>query len=261
MLRSRALRAVGELKRHDLLHHVRQHMADEDERCRFWAAWALTLYRDRTGLQSLARWLGKGDRFGRLAIQLSVRAMSLEDGRHWIRTMANDPGVRRCAVIGAGALGDPSSVPWLIGNMQSPELSRLAGEAFSMITGVDLEAEGLDQDDPASGEEADEPSSVDAPDLDEDRHLTWPKHALVEQWWRIHRGDFQEGMRYLAGQPLTTSAARHVLTVGNQRQRAAAAIELALREPSEILFEVRARGADQQRQLLAGDAGTVAPSH
>jgi hypothetical protein len=44
-----------------------------------------------------------------------------------------------------------------------------------------------------------------------------------------------------------------VLTVGNQRQRAAAAIELALREPDEILFEVRARGADQRRQLLEGN--------
>jgi uncharacterized protein (TIGR02270 family) len=255
ILRSRALRAVGELKRRDLLNQVRHHLTDEDEQCRFWAAWTLTLYRDRAGLQSLAQWLGKGDRFGRLAILLSVRAMSLEDGRHWIRTMANDPGLRRCAVIGAGALGDPSSVPWLIGNMQSPELSRLAGEAFSMMTGVDLEAQDLDQDGPgpASGEAADEPSAVDAPDLDEDSHLTWPKHALVEQWWRIHRADFQDGMRYLAGQPLTTPAAREVLRAGNQRQRAAAAIELALREPDEILFEVRGRGTDQQRRLFAGD--------
>jgi uncharacterized protein (TIGR02270 family) len=158
-------------------------------------------------------------------------------------------------VIGAGALGDPSSVPWLIGNMKSPDLSRLAGEAFSMITGVDLEAQDLDQDGPASGEEPEEPSSVNPLGLDEDGHLSWPKHALVEQWWRIHHGDFQDGMRYLAGQPLTTRAARQVLTVGNQRQRAAAAIELALREPDEILFEVRARGADQ-RQLLKGIALT-----
>src|SRR5262249_29002378 len=63
-LRARALRAAGELKRVDLLNHVRQHVSDDDAACRFWAAWTLTLHTDRAGLRSLTHWLGQGDRFG-----------------------------------------------------------------------------------------------------------------------------------------------------------------------------------------------------
>ncbi len=38
---------------------------------------------------------------------------------------------------------------------------------------------------------------------------------------------------------------------GNQRQRAAAALELALREPTQPLFEVRAPGKLQVERLMA----------
>lgn len=253
ILRARSLRAVGELKRHDLQNRVRAHLTDQDEGCRFWASWTSTLLGDRAGLKSLVQWLGQPNRFGHAALRLSLRAMNLEEGRSHIRTLAKDPELRNSAVIGTGTLGDPNSVPWLIGHMESPALAQLAGEAFSMITGVDLEEQDLDQPGPPSGQ-ADETDETDggSPSSSlsvEDSRLPWPKHALVEQWWRTHEGDYQDGMRYLAGQPIATSSARQVLTTGNQRQRAAAAIELALREPDEIVFEVRARGDYQQRQL------------
>jgi len=49
-----------------------------------------------------------------------------------------------------GAIGDPSVIPELIGQMENPELARAAGSAFSLITGADLSYEDLDGDAPES---------------------------------------------------------------------------------------------------------------
>jgi hypothetical protein len=290
---------VGELKRRDLLNQVREHLTDEDEACRFWAAWTLTLLRERGGLPGLTQWIGQATPLSRPALQLSMRAMSVEDGRDWVRMMAKDPELLRSAVMGAGFLGDPKCVSWLIGHMETPALSRLAGDAFSMITGTDLQYQNLDRSGPSSppepeeldeAEESEEPEQGDPEetgepqeaqeardaeearqaeeaqeaeeadeaevatvDLDDDGNLPWPDPVRIQEWWQAHKGDFEGGKRYLAGQPVAERAARHVLLAGNQRQRAAAAIDLALREPDELLFEVRARGSIQRRQLLAGD--------
>lgn len=44
----------------------------------------------------------------------------------------------RLVVSGAGIAGNPYYIPWLIEQMENPELARLAGEAFSLITGTDI---------------------------------------------------------------------------------------------------------------------------
>jgi hypothetical protein len=55
--------------------------------------------------------------------------------------------------------------------------------------------------------------------------------------------------RYLLGRPITIESLRQALKIGYQRQRAAAAIELALLNPGKPLFEVRAPAHRQQRLL------------
>ncbi len=248
ILRARALRAVGELKRADLLGPAHEQLADDDEACRFWAAWTLTLHDDRAGLKALRQWQGDGGRFGVAALQLSLRAASVDEGRERVRTMAKDPALRRSAVVATGILGDPTSVPWIIGQMRSPEMSRLAGEAFATITGVDLEYHNLEQVSrpDTSEEEAPADTSIDP---EYDSHLPWPEPELVEHWWEAHAAGFTPGVRYLAGQPVAAESARQVLVSGRQRQRAAAAIELALLEPEEPLFEIRSRGRAQKQRL------------
>jgi len=254
LLRARALRATGELKRADLLNQVRAHVSDEDEACRFWAAWALTIHGEREGNRRLTQWLGHGDRFGEAALQLSLRAMSLDDGREWVRVLAKDPELRRSAVVGAGVLGDPTTMKWIIGHMQSPRLARLAGEAFSMMTGVDLVQKGFDRTGPSEteGEEPGDEASDTSIGPEYDSHLPLPHAELIDQWWQGHHSQLTPGVRYLAGQPLTIDTARQILRAGKQRQRAAAAVEIALREPGEVLFEVRARSSVQRRYLNVG---------
>ena len=154
------------------------------------------------------------------------------------------------AVVGAGALGDPAAVPWLLEQMTIPELARVAGEAFSMITGADLAYEDLDRKKPEDFEAG--PSEDPADDdvaMDADERLPWPDVQRIEAWLAKRRGEFAPGVRHLLGKPVTEEWMERVLRVGKQRQRAAAALELAILRPGTPLFEVRAPGFRQQQLL------------
>jgi hypothetical protein len=64
-----------------------------------------------------------------------------------------------------------------------------------------------------------------------------------------YQGQFHQGARYLLGKPMNPDWLRDILRNGRQRQRAAAALELALQQPGQPLFEVCAPGFRQQRLL------------
>ena len=85
--------------------------------------------------------------------------------------------------------------------------------------------------------------------MDADRDLPWPDPARVKKWWQGASGGFSAGSRYLLGKPINPDSLREVLRVGRQRQRAAAAMELAMLNPGEALFEVRAPAVRQRRLL------------
>ena len=88
-------------------------------------------------------------------------------------------------------------------------------------------------------------------DMDPDENLPWPKPEAIHTWWRNHQGQFRSGTRYLLGKPMSPDWLRDVLRNGRQRQRAAAALELALQQPGQPLFEIHALGFRQQQFLLA----------
>ena len=140
--------------------------------------------------------------------------------------------------------------PWLIEQMGNPELARPAGEAFASITGVDVAYEDLEGEWPEGFEagptEAPEDENVE---MDPDEDLPWPASPLIQGWWSKNQGRFSSGQRHLLGRPITPETLGEVLRTGMQRQRAAAALELALCQPGQPLFEVRARG-DMQQELL-----------
>lgn len=249
-LRARALRAAGELKRLDLIDPVRAHLSDHTPAPRFWAAWSLVMLGDEGGLPSLIAFAEDAGPFSFRAIQLCLRAMPLADARHWVRELAVRGGYARLTVLATGILGDPASVPWLIQLMERPALARLAGEAFSSIVGVDLAYHDLAHvDAPAPGDDAevDRSDQVFAPGYE--TSLQWPSSALVTEWWSDHAARFAVGQRYLGGKPLTPTTATEVLLHGTQRQRAAAALELACGDPRQAYFDVCARGDRQQRRL------------
>jgi uncharacterized protein (TIGR02270 family) len=249
-IRVAALRAVGELKHGDALPALRRHAASDDHPTRFWAVWSATLLGDRAAAKGLADFVNFDTPFRFRALDLALRVADGTEAQNWLRGLWQQDGTRRLVLEGAGVAGDPAYIPHLLRQMSVPEHARVAGEAFSMITGVDLAYEDLEADWP-DGFEAGPTENADDEDvaMDPDEDLPWPDPALVEQWWADNQSRFSPGTRYLCGGPVTAEHCRVVLETGYQRQRRAAAMELALMRQDVPLFETRAPGVRQQRVL------------
>lgn len=252
-LRARALKVAGELGRADLLESLRARLReDEDERCRFWAAWSAVLVGDRgraLELLQLTAMVASPLQMG--AIGLAPRVLAGEAGRGWLKALSEDAGRLRALITAVGAFGDPYYVPWLIGLMRTPAVARLAGEAFAMITGVDLAYQDLEGERPEGFEAGptENPEDEDVA-MDPDEDLAWPDPELVGRWWNEHSAGFTPGTRYLCGKPVAAPHCQEVLRTGYQRQRIAAALELALMRPNAALFPTSAP-AFRQKKLLA----------
>lgn len=110
-----------------------------------------------------------------------------------------------------------------------------------MITGVDIAYEDLEGEWPQGFEAGFKETAEDEDvEMDTDEDLPWPEPELMEQWWSQKKNSFQTDKRYLLGKPISVEQLHQVLGNGCQRQRAQAAIELAMMNPGHPLFNVRA---------------------
>jgi uncharacterized protein (TIGR02270 family) len=250
LLKARTLRAVGELARVDLRPLLQHNFATDDALCRFSAAWSAALLGDRGAIPTLQAIVEFDVPYKEEAAKMALRRMDLTAAHAWQQDLAHHPDTMRLAVISAGVIGDPVSIPWLIDHMTVPALARAAGEAFTMITGVDIAYEDLEGEWP-NGFEAgptEDPEDENV-EMDPDEDLPWPEPERIARWWHAHRSAFQSGTRYLLGKPMSPAWLQDVLRNGRQRQRAAAALELAMQQPGQPLFEIRAPGFRQQQLL------------
>jgi uncharacterized protein (TIGR02270 family) len=250
-LKALALKAVGELGRRDLLRAVQAHLASDDAAVVFQAAWLAALLGDGSGVPALKRLADNGGPYVERAGVMALRRMSLGEGHAWQRHLTGRPQSQRLSVQAAGVIGDPALIPWLIEQMAIPPVARVAGEAFTMITGVDLTYHDLEEKCPEGFQAGptEEPDDENV-EMDPDEDLPWPNPELIQKWCAKHRGDFRNGVRHLLGKPITDEWLWQVLKVGKQRQRAAAAMELAMLQPGRPLFNVKAPGF-RQLELLA----------
>jgi uncharacterized protein (TIGR02270 family) len=254
LLKARALRAVGELGRLELLPILLDNLNTEDDECRFSAAWSSTLLSGgETAVHILQSIAESGQPRAEPALQLAVRRMDLSSAHTWRTRLAGGPKSMRSAVIAAGAIGDSVLVPWLISLMSDPALARVAGEAFSAITGVDIAYADLDGEKPegfdAGPTEDPEDENVE---MDADENLPWPDRVAVENWCDKQGSGFTPSVQHLLGKPITADWLQQVLRIGRQRHRAAAAMELALRSPGLPLFNIKSPGFRQQYLLGIG---------
>ena len=251
LLRARALRAIGELGLRSYTHEIKLHLADPDALCHFWAAWSAALLSADSKALAILGSIAESDLpYREKSLQAAIRRMDAPAASAWHNKLAQDAQSIRIAIIAAGAFGDPASIPWLMEQMKVPELARVAGEAFAMITGVDIALEDLDAEKPEGFEAGPtENPGDDNVEMDPDENLPWPGSELIAKWWTQRQAEFQKGTRYLLGKPISVDWCQQVLRNGRQRQRAAAALELAIRQPGQPLFNVASPGFRQQRLL------------
>lgn len=249
-LRARALKAVGELGRRNLASLVSSSLSAEDPSLGWWAAWSGAILGDGVAIPVLQKIATQKGPCAVKAAMMAVRRMPVDASHRWIKVLSENPETIPVAVCAAGALGDPTLIPWLIENMAVPALARVAGESFTMITGVDLAYDDLDTDKPEGFEAGptEDPEDENV-EMDEDEDLPWPNPELIKKWWFTHRLEFTNGTRYLLGKPISIEWLQQVLRNGRQRHRAVAALELAIRQPGTVLFNTSAPGFRQQALL------------
>jgi uncharacterized protein (TIGR02270 family) len=233
-----ALKAVAQASRDTDAALSRDAINDPDEVCRFWAACSLALRGEQPGAVVALQTGMRIAPLRRLAIDVALRCGDRGWALDTVRLWAATPGKLRDTIHAMAALGDPAAIPWLLERMGDPMQRRAAGEALSTITGVDLRYSDLTAD--AAEDEATDP---------EDIFLPVPDPGKIRDWWQAQRPMFRNGAHYLAGNPVDAAAAQQTLRDGYQRQRAAAAIELA-HAGKVALFPVTAR-ADRQHRWLA----------
>jgi uncharacterized protein (TIGR02270 family) len=251
-LYARALRLIGELKRFDLLHALRIALVSDDEDIRFWANWSGILLGDKSLAQNLQPYVLTQNAHRRRAMAVCFRVLPLDESRNWISLLAKDPANIRLVISSTAILGDPDAVNWLIAKMRIPALTRLVGEAFTTITGIDLlehklVLEELPDLENLLPENSEQDEDIE---LNEDEHLPFPDVNKIAAVWQKYQQRFTPAQRYFMGQAVTASTAttehlHRVFATGHQRQRAMAAMELALLEPAQFLLNHAAKGLEE----------------
>ena len=256
-LRASALEAVGRLALRDFLPRLHAAFEDEDDTCRFWAAWSAVRLGEHEGIRVLGRFATEGGAFAIPACNIALRALDADQAVRTHARLLSVTGNERLALVAAGIIGDPALVSRLLDAMESPMLARRAGAAFCLMTGCDLRQNDLDAEGPpretaapdavpqvvAGNEKAAAQLTREAGDsLDDesDDDLAWPDNARLRQWWDEHRSAYVRGVRYLSGLPIRPAQMAQVLRTGNQQQRAAASLELALLNPHAPWLDVTA---------------------
>lgn len=262
-LRTRAFRVAGDVGRIDLLPLLQSAALRDSEPAepRFWAARSAVLLGDRSSSLAWLTTLAEGTGpFSDATAELSLKALDLPAAHQHLRHCAaqikpDTPAAaqaRRRLIRRCGIVGDPHLIPWLIAQMTDLRLTRLAGEAFSMITGADLAWLDLDRKPPAGIDFGpnDDPED-DNVAMDEDDGLPWPDPDKVQAWWHAQQHRFPAGHRFFIGELPSPAHALKVLRDGFQRQRIAAAQWACLLTPGTKLFPTAAPAWRQQRWLAA----------
>ncbi|MCG6577010.1 TIGR02270 family protein [Pseudomonas sp. AF32] len=247
---ARAARTAGELRRHDVLPNIRGHCQHTDTATRFWANWAAAQLGDQQALEPLRQFAEQPGEFQYRALGVLLAWQEREPSIAWIRQWVQDPRHRHIGIQALGLLGDPVCVPWLIQHMSDLPYARVAGEAFSLITGadltlLDLELQDLPDFDAGPNDNPADPNVA----MDPDESLPWPDPRSVEAWWHANGGQLQMGTRYLLGSAHNEHTFERVLMSGQQCQRIAAACGLARFRPNEVLFPTSAPTWRQKRLL------------
>lgn len=249
-LKIRTFKAAGLLKRVDMLPVLQENFQNAVPACRFEAARSALLLGDRSALKTLGDFVISRSKQTLPAMQVALRAADSQTALEWLKTQSRNPKRRREMLTGTCIVGSTSYIPMIIRQMQVPDLARAAGDAFTVITGINLDEAGLAGTRPDDYEFKPDANDEDCgSEQDPDEGLTWPDAGLVATWWEQNSESFAPNTRLLAGASITTDHCVQILRNSNQRDRQAAALELALARADATYFNTRAPGHRQNKRL------------
>ena len=142
-------------------------------------------------------------------MELALRVMEVPRAHTLLQRIAQNSQDIRYLIRGAGVAGDPHYVPWLIKQMADVKLTRLAGESFSTVTGLDLayldlEAQAGWNFETGPNDNPDDPNV----EMDPDDGLPWPDPEKMRRMVDCEPAPVSGGRPLLYGQPADARALR-----------------------------------------------------
>jgi uncharacterized protein (TIGR02270 family) len=228
LVRSRALRCIGEWGVQSYRAQLQAALADEELICRAEAACSLAL-------------LGHGEVLADLlpepanlaALPMRVLAIySLLSPEPIFAAMLqrcmDEPSCRRALIWSLALRGDPGRLALLSDWLVADGDGRLLAYAISHLTGMDLDLDNLWR--PAPEEEGDVATA--------DEGLLYPDVAAVQAWLARNQSRWTGLPRCIAGLPMDLSSMEHLLQHGWQPQRQVAAIWLTAKGQNGLLAQL-----------------------
>jgi len=228
---SSALKLAGELKRQDCISLIHNALKNKDYEVYFWANWSCILLGSSKNAENLKSYVFNTGKLQNQAIDICFRVLPINMAKEWISELSKNNNKIRAAIRAIGILGDPHAVTWLINKMTDSLNAKLAGESFSLITGLDLTQNNLASKEPDNypvipgNDEEDHDVR-----LDSDENLPYPNVKNIESSWKKIYKNFVVGKRYFMGSLITSEHLKEYVENGMQRQRHYASLELALCE-------------------------------
>ena len=240
LLQQRALTIIGIIDMPACQPYLVNAMKSDDENIAFLANRSATRFGNAEGLERLKTFVTHPV-FGEQALLYIILQKDMENTVEMLRNLYKDDSTQRLSILGLGYIGKTNSIPSLIQLMDNPELSRIAGYAFSMITGVNLETAGLVADKPdgvdAGPTEDPEDDNVES---DQDEDLPWPDSEKIRHWWSQteNHSQYSSSERYLCGKTMSKKELKVALKEGDQCLRIFAASCLGAYERDKPMFNV-----------------------
>jgi uncharacterized protein (TIGR02270 family) len=238
LVRIRLLDWFGENDHKEQLAFVQQHYDYAEPDIRFAAARAGALLGDKQSISALTPFsLANNLHMLEAITLLFIQTMETNQKSRWLESLwARDDAPTRAKLFAVAIAGLPEAVTKLFPAMVEDDTCRAAGEAFTLLTGADLEDQDLDASEssnciPCNNNEAtlSQRRKIDPFISDWEDDLPYPCPDAVTDWWHHQQGHFVPGETYLAGLTTSKENLKSVLTQGNQRQRGLAALYLRVR--------------------------------
>ena len=224
-LMAAGLRAIRSLRERALLDWVTVASQSDDIEVRLEAMRTGLSFAVKTAWNECRIFAGGMGEISRLALGLLATSPDPND-RTFVREKAKgeDPGLH--ALWALGFAGDADSADVLVQNMADEKKSRVAGEAFSAITGLPI-AGDLATPGETQGPDVEEVKDEDPPPtVKSEDSLPEPNLQRIKRWWEKERRRFVPGTRYCGGQARSPATLRTAFTSGASWRREVLLIEL-----------------------------------
>lgn len=107
------------------------------------------------------------------ALQIAFSHLPIEEAKQWMAELKTSPNSERFLILSVGVMNEKTLIPWVIKQMEVPQLARIAGKVFSDLTGQDLRKNKWI----LTGEALDEKWLA----IDGDEELDWPDSSKIKQ--------------------------------------------------------------------------------